>query len=134
MNDNIPLLYNQQVLADPTDNIVEEQCTRSLNLNERTLKLDSKQSDTPEDNEEYGKLYVCVWKGRGIMNDEGAIVKESVEQFLRKFFYSPLIEEEYKALLSKVNKLCVPIKESNEGRTAIKFKNCMIEIIRNAGL
>ncbi|KAF2900956.1 hypothetical protein ILUMI_05237 [Ignelater luminosus] len=124
------------VLADPRDDVVEQQCIRSLNLNERTLKLTSRQSDTPEDNEEYGKFYVCIWKGRGIMNDEGAIVKESVEQFLRKFFYTPLVEEEYnKALLSKVNELCVPIKESNEGHTAIKFKNCMVQIINeHAGL
>ncbi|KAF2882932.1 hypothetical protein ILUMI_23237 [Ignelater luminosus] len=112
---------------------IEENCVKDLKLDEEEVVKISRESNTPDDNEMYGKYYLCVFKGRGIMNEKDAFIKKDIEVLLNEvFFYPTLAEEAKQNITKKIDQLCVPIHETKSERTAMKFKNCMIGIIKES--
>ncbi|KAF2882930.1 hypothetical protein ILUMI_23235 [Ignelater luminosus] len=110
--------------------VVEEKCAKDQKLERDDIVKISRESNTPEDNETYGKYYLCVWKGRGIMNEKDAFVKEPITVLLNEvFFIRTLANETKEKIISKIDQLCVPIHAEKSEQTALKFKNCLIGVI-----
>lgn len=114
---------------------IEEKCIKELKLNEYHLISTSIKADTPMDDEEAGKFYVCTWTGREIMNEDGVIEsKAAIEFFESLIAFSHLTDEARSQLLDTMNQDCVNVHGETARETAIKFKNCFVKLALDAGV
>lgn len=110
---------------------VEQKCIQELKLNEDILRLTIFVHNTPTNDNESGKFYVCVFESRGVMNEDGFIVREKADKFAEDFFFDPVVRPPNKdVFFNELNESCVPIKEATKEETAVKFKNCVVRIVR----
>lgn len=90
------------------------------------------EDNTPEDNQIYGQFLVCVFKRRGIINENGVINENSLKSFLRMVFTEDFgINDVQKAsVVEHVFEQCRYGQRDTVGNTAIRLKNCVVRYIK----
>lgn len=116
------------------DTMIEENCINNLKLDRDKLRYTTFESDTSENDEESGRFYACVWKGRGLINQSGVVDWTSVEDFIREVFFHTFIDEKRRTdMLDEIHGHCVNIQRETVEQTAVKLKNCILETVQSAG-
>lgn len=102
-----------------------------MGLDETEIQITIRESHTPDDNENYGKFYVCMWRGRGVMEEDGNIVASGIGHFLREVVLNPNIPKEAQnVIITRISERCINEHGETKGETSVKLKNCIVQSLK----
>lgn len=105
-------------------------CSHSIRPENSTLAETSLEGVLPEDNESFNAFFGCIWKKKGIINDDAEINEENLRIYLKDLFtMGEEITERQKSLIDEVVAHCKDLVESDYKKKSIKISNCIMNYL-----
>lgn len=105
---------------------------RSLN-SKPELQSSTPEGIYPEGDKDFNAFFGCIWKRKGIIDDQAALDLEKLEEYLKRLItWDGEITEKHVLLVRKGIEECVEVGGTDYGDRAVKVSNCIINYFKRS--
>ncbi|KAF2900949.1 hypothetical protein ILUMI_05230 [Ignelater luminosus] len=105
--------------------LVELMCISQVKMDLEELDKFINDCNTPEDHEEMGKFFLCLWRGKGVMSGEGQINSEKLKDYLQSRLEDVNPGDINHVTAAMIVEKCCTVQGSSPRQTAIRLNNCI---------